>query len=70
MKTEMSLNDRTDQWGNHIWEGYCKGLFYKTNIQELQSELMVFEGETKRDVVNQVVAELQARGLHGTLKVR
>jgi hypothetical protein len=63
------INEMSDD-NKRVWfEGECELLPIITNVAELAGELVVFYGETKSDVIGQIVSALQAKGLTGTFKV-
>lgn len=63
------INEMSDD-NKRVWfEGECELLPIITNNPELAGELVVFYGESKADVIADIIKALQAKGLTGTFKV-
>lgn len=52
------------------FEAECEAIAIKTNVRELQGELIIFTGESKISVINQIKDKLQAMGYTGTLQIQ
>jgi hypothetical protein len=63
--------EQNDIQTGRVWfEGECDLIVIKTNVAELIGEPVVFYGETKSNVVEQIINHLKSMGLTGKLKVK
>jgi hypothetical protein len=49
--------------------GECEALPIRTNVAELAGELVEFYGDSRQQVIDQIISALQSRGLTGRLRV-
>jgi hypothetical protein len=56
--------------GRAYWVGECEALPIRTNVPELQGELVEFLGDTREAVIQQIICTLQARGISGRLRIK
>jgi len=73
-KVRLFLTHDEDRWNDTCqatipggWRGQTEAITFMINGEP--GEEYPFFGNTRQEVIDQVVAELQLRGLHGTLKV-
>jgi len=51
------------------FEAETEAITINTNIQELKGQPVLFYGNTKQSVIDQVIAVLKSRGLTGRLRL-
>jgi len=77
MKTNVSLHITfsPERWSQVCqatipahYEGFSPSICYGGNTA-LAGEQIRFDGNSRQDVINSVIAELHSRNLHGSLKV-
>lgn len=51
------------------WSGESPNISIKTNVRELQGELVEFIGDSRESVINQIIETLKARGFNGNLRI-
>lgn len=75
MTITLTLTHDPERWSNVCqatipegWSGYTSALKFGGNT-ELAGEEIRIAGFTKQEVIDRVIEQLKARGLHGRLKV-
>jgi len=75
MKYKLYVRHEAERWSQvcqatipESWIGYCDKVRYTGNTA-LAGEHIRFMGNTKQEVIDQVLAELKSQGLHGKLQV-
>lgn len=63
------INSETNAQGRVCFIGECENILMNTNCSELEGEPVLFYGESKASVVNQIIEVLKSRGVHGKLRV-
>ena len=66
---KASIFQETNGYGKTFFIGECEALPIRTNIAELQGELVEFLGDTRQDVIEQIISALKSRGMSGKLRI-
>jgi hypothetical protein len=61
--------EETNGYGKTFFIGECEALPIRTNVAELQGELVEFLGDTRQAVIEQIIAALKSRGMSGKLRI-
>jgi len=63
------IEHKDDQYGRAHFEGWSYQILINTNIRELKDEVVEFLSDTREDLIKQVLGYLEARNLHGILRI-
>lgn len=66
---KASIFQETNGYGKTFFIGECEALPIRTNIAELEGELVEFLGDTRQDVIEQIISALKSRGMSGKLRI-
>ena len=66
---KANIWQETNGYGKTFFVGECEALPIRTNISELEDELVEFLGDTRQDVIEQIISALKSRGMSGRLRI-